>query len=95
MPKKLNTLATLGDTPVDPYASFAPPDMRGFEPPQLPPMSFDVQTQTTQHNIPYMQGGITLPFFGNDLQLQYGQQRNVSPYDPTMHDFRATLQRRF
>jgi len=95
MPQKQNTLATLGDTPVDPYQSFAPPDPYGFAPPQLPQMTFDLQTQHPLHNIPYAQGGVTLPFLSNDLQLQYGQQRNVSPYEPTMHDFRATFRRQF
>lgn len=94
MPKKQNTLATLGETPIGDQA-YELPTPYGFTPPQLPPMSFDLQTQNPMHNIPYAQGGVTLPFFGNELQLQYGQQRNVSPYDPTMHDFRATLRRQF
>ena len=94
MPKK-NTLAQLGETPVDTEAYTTPPNPYGFVPPQLPPMTFELQTQNPQGNIPYASGGITLPLLGNELQLQYGQQRSVSPYEPTMHDFRATLRRQF
>ncbi len=95
MPKKLNTLATLGETPVDTQAAAGPLPAYGFQPYQLPPMSLDLQTQNPTHAIPYAQGGITLPLFGGDLQLQYGQQHNVSPYDPTTHDFRAMFRRQF
>ena len=90
MPKK-NTLATLGETPVGEQAYELPPSY-GFVPPQLPPMNFDLQTRNPTIPTPYAEGGVTLPFLGNQLQLQYGYQRD--PYAP-MHDFRATLRRQF
>ncbi len=95
MPKQQNTLATLGETPLDTEAYGPPPDMRGFAPPQLPPMSLDLQSYDPTNKIPYARGGVTLPFFGNDLQLQYGRQQSFNPYEPTTHDFRATLRRQF
>jgi hypothetical protein len=91
MPKKQNTLATLGETPVGDQAFELPPGY-GFVPPQLPPLNFDLQTQNPTGNIPYASGGITLPLLGHELQLQYGYQRD--PYAP-MHDFRATFRRQF
>jgi len=93
MPQR-NTLAQLGDTPINPEAQGPPADPYGFLPYQLPPMNLDLQSYNRGTPVPSMQGGITLPLMGNELQLRYGYEHD--PYAPARrHNFGATLMRRF
>ena len=92
MPKKQNTLATLGETPVDTEAAAGPPPTYGFEPPQLPQGFLDLQSYNPTTPIPQARGGITLPLAGN--QLTVGGYYAHDPYAPG-YGFNFGLRRQF